>query len=101
MYAPVLRISTSFWVLRAPKSCLNYFFQLFSTFFVHFRKSSLNSLHEPKSTCTHFEKYISIHIACNIFLDFEITKIDTKRKQGKEGKKQDRIEDRIEDTHSQ
>ena len=67
MYAPVLCISTSFWVLRAPKSWSNYFFQLFSTFFVHFRKSSLNSLHEPKSTCTHFEKYISIHIACNIF----------------------------------
>ena len=34
----LLFISTSFWVLRAPKSWLKYFFELFSTFFLDFKK---------------------------------------------------------------
>ena len=39
----LLCILTSFWVLRAPKSWSNYFFQLFSTFFVHFKPFSVIS----------------------------------------------------------
>ena len=36
-------ILTCFWVLRAPKSWSNYFFQPFSTFFVHFNPFSVIS----------------------------------------------------------
>ena len=39
----MLCISTSFWVLRALKSWSNYFFQPFSTFFVHFKPLSVIS----------------------------------------------------------
>ena len=37
----LLCISTSFWVLRPPESWSKYFFQLFSTFFVHLKLFSV------------------------------------------------------------
>ena len=39
----LLCISTSFQVLRAPESWLKHFFQLFTTFFVHFKPFSVIS----------------------------------------------------------
>ena len=39
----MLCISTRFWVLHAPKSWSNYFFQPFSTFFAHFKPFSVIS----------------------------------------------------------
>ena len=44
----LLCISTSFWVLAAPKIWLNYFFQPFVTFFLHFELFSVIS--QLKST---------------------------------------------------
>ena len=47
MLVGVLCITTSFQVLRAPESWSNYFFQLFSTFFVHSKISV--EVSDPKS----------------------------------------------------
>ena len=43
IYAFMLCILTSFWVLRTPKSRLNYFFSVVLTFFVHFKTFSVIS----------------------------------------------------------
>ena len=48
--ARLLCILTSFWVLRSPESWSKYFFQPFSSFFVHFKHFSVIScLKSPKN----------------------------------------------------
>ena len=53
-YFGVLCISTSFWVLRTPESWLNYFFQLFSTFFVHLNHFQWFHVWNQQSSSTSF-----------------------------------------------
>ena len=60
----LLCISTSFWVLRAPKSWLKHFFQPFSTFFLHFKLFSVYIRNEAQSIMTLHSLLTGLKPAC-------------------------------------
>ena len=53
----LLCISTSFWVLLAPKICSKHFFGPFSTFFVHFKHFSVIFQLKSRNMCLFSGQY--------------------------------------------
>ena len=87
----MLCISSSFWVLRAPKSWSNYFFQPFSSFLVHFKGGcgSITLLNLINSLYQGFDRGNSLYqklwtlLANRKKMQFEVDKFNFRFKESK------------------